>query len=376
MSLQWGKIYVTREELSLANVLQAGQAFRWILDENSGEYLTTMKIANNLNYSVVLLRQTDDKFIECSTYDKVCDLKDLVSHFESYFRTDVKVEEMHANEWLPRDPKFQNIETHGIRILGQEPWETLVSFICSTNNNISRITKMCHALCLNYGKKIGSFNSTEFYSFPSSDEIMNKATEAELRSLGFGYRAKYIIETAKRLVQNKKENDILSDTEFLMMMSKSNDYNELREHLMSYSGIGPKVADCICLMGMRKDHVVPVDVHVERIAQRDYRIKATNKEIVQLRELYKTLPITRKKVNFQLDYIRTSLNEKWGPYAGWAQGILFFREVGGTTGANTEGKIKKRKNDNINVVAEDTKQEQMDDIPSSKKSRIKSEQLI
>ncbi|SMN18731.1 similar to Saccharomyces cerevisiae YML060W OGG1 Mitochondrial glycosylase/lyase that specifically excises 7,8-dihydro-8-oxoguanine residues located opposite cytosine or thymine residues in DNA [Maudiozyma saulgeensis] len=375
MSLQWRKIYITRTELSLANVLQAGQAFRWILDENSGEYLTTMKIVNNPDYSIVLLRQTNDEFIECSTYDKKCDLNDLVCHFKLYFRSEVKVETMHANDWLPRDPKFKGIETQGIRILGQEPWETLVSFICSTNNNISRITKMCHALCTNYGKKIGTFNSTDFYSFPSSNEIMLNATEADLRDLGFGYRAKYIIETAQKLVKNKKENNTLSDTDFLNMISESNDYNELREHLMSYSGIGPKVADCICLMGMRKDHVVPVDVHVERIAHRDYKIKASNKDIVQLRELYKPLPITRKKVNFQLDFIRTSLNEKWGPFAGWAQGILFFREVGGTAGANTEGKIKKRKNENSNTTDEDIKQEQSSDISNSKRSRIKSEQL-
>ncbi|KAG0670909.1 8-oxoguanine glycosylase ogg1 [Maudiozyma exigua] len=321
--LQWGKVYIPRRELCLANVLQAGQAFRWILNEKTEEYSTTMKIANSPDYSIVMLRQHDDSFIE---------------------------------------------------ILGQEPWETLVSFICSTNNNISRITKMCHALCTNYGKMIGNLGSTEYYSFPSSEDLVENATEHELRELGFGYRAKYIIDTASKMVEDKKHYDNCSDTEFLTKLAKSNDYDGLREQLMSYSGIGPKVADCICLMGMKKDEVVPVDVHVARIAERDYKIRATNTDLLKLKELYKEQPITRKKVNLQLDFIRRKLHTQWGSYAGWAQGILFFREVGGTSGANTTGKIKKRKNEEESVKVEVNEQEHNDIIHKTKRSRVKSEQ--
>ena len=373
--LKWGKINISRNELCLANVLQAGQAFRWILNEETDEYFTTMKIANSTEYSIVMLRQQDDDYIECATSDKKCDLQDLVSHFESYFRIEVDVMMTHETQWLVNDPKFKGIGSHGIRILGQEPWETLISFICSTNNNISRITKMCHALCTNYGKLIGKFGSTEYYSFPSSEDLVDNATELELRELGFGYRAKYIVDTAIKMVEDKKDHDNCSDSEFLTKIAKSNDYDGLREHLMSYSGIGPKVADCICLMGLRKDEVVPVDVHVARIAERDYKIKASNKDLMKLKELYKEQPITRKKVNLQLDFIRRKLNEKWGPYAGWAQGILFFREVGGTSGANTQGKIKKRKNEDTAVELKVNKQEDDETIQKTKRSRVKSEQI-
>lgn len=352
MSLSWGKLYVSQNELKLENVLQAGQAFRWVRDENSGEYLSTMKIMGNDSYSVIALRQNNDKYIEFTSYDNNCSMPDLLAHLKRYFRLEVEVNDLFCKEWFPKDPNFRNISGHGIRILSQEPWETLISFICSTNNNISRITRMCHALCTNYGREIGSFNSTTFYSFPSSDELTENATEADLRDLGFGYRAKYIIGTAKRMVENRTKTNYLTDTEYLTDISKTMNYQELREYLMGYSGIGPKVADCICLMGMRMDHVVPVDVHVERIASRDYKIKASNKDIVKLKERYRELPITRKKIDLQLDYIRLKLTEKWGDYAGWAQGILFFREVGGTSGANTDGQIKKRKHNQLEKLPE------------------------
>lgn len=345
--LKWGRLNVSRAELELANVLQAGQAFRWMVDEATGEYVTTMKILDKEQYSVVLVRQHDDNFIECATYDSECSLDDVLSHMKNYFRLEVSVKELYQKEWLPKDSRFKDIETHGIRVLRQEPWETLVSFICSTNNNISRITKMCHALCSNYGDKIGTHNSTDFYSFPTSNSIYDNATEEQLRKLGFGYRAKYIIETAKKIIDDKSEHVAASDSEYLSNIASSSDYFTLREHLMSYTGIGPKVADCIALMGMGRDEVVPVDVHVERIARRDYKINPTNKDVTALREEYKDLPVTRKKVNFQLDVIRMKLNEQWGPYAGWAQGVLFFREVGGTSGANTKGEITKRKHEDI-----------------------------
>ena len=369
--LKWGKIEVSNRELVLANVLQAGQAFRWMLDESTGQYATTMKIPGKERYSVVLVRQQDESSIECATYDAECALDELLAHMKSYFRLEVSVREMYQKEWLPNDVRFKDIETHGIRILRQDPWETLVSFICSTNNNISRITKMCHSLCSSYGDKIGTHDSVDYYSFPSSDKMVEDATEEQLRTLGFGYRAKYIIETAKKLVNDKSEHPATSDSEYLSNVASASDYFTLREHLMSYTGIGPKVADCISLMGMGRDEVVPVDVHVERIARRDYKINPTSTDISQLREKYKDLPVTRKKVNFQLDVIRLKLNEQWGPYAGWAQGVLFFREVGGTSGANTKGEITKRKHESIKKESVDDDDLGISDMPRRKTTKIK-----
>ncbi|CAR26622.1 hypothetical protein ZYGR_0H04400 [Zygosaccharomyces rouxii] len=343
MMLKYGQIVLPKGELCISNVLQAGQAFRWVLNESEERYATSMKVGNDNSYSVVVLRQPEDHILEFASLNESCELKTLKDHLIRYFRLDIPLQELHYSDWQKRDARFEEITPHGMRMLGQEPWETLVSFICSSNNNISRITKMCSNLCIHYGNKIGTMDSLDFYSFPTSDELVEKASETQLRELGFGYRAKFIIETAKKMVQDKTDAGFKSDTGFLEDLNSKLTYEQMREHLMSYQGIGPKVADCVCLMGLRMDQVVPVDVHVGRIAKRDYKFQAKKEQLKKLSEKYKELPITRKKINLELDAIRLMFLELWGPRAGWAQGILFTNEVGKTSGTTSTGEIKRRK---------------------------------
>ncbi|CCK70648.1 8-oxoguanine glycosylase OGG1 KNAG_0E03950 [Huiozyma naganishii CBS 8797] len=332
-------------ELLLKNVLQVGQAFRWILEEETGHYYTTMMIPTiSVSSGIVILRQTDDSVVEYAYSHEKWTSEQVERHLFSYFRLDIRLLEVHEKEWKLTDPNFAHVSTQGVRILAQEPWETLVSFICSSNNNISRITKMCHGLAENFGTQVGKYCGTVLYSFPTSEQILENGTEDQLRKLGFGYRAKYIMETAKAVVAEKKKHGLDYDYQLLeQMTTRGQSYEMSREYLMQFTGVGPKVADCVCLMGLRMDHVVPVDVHIGRIAKRDYNITATKKELAELKSEYNNLPITRKKVNLELDHIRRQLFEKWGTYAGWAQGILFFKEVGSTNGSTSEGKIKKRK---------------------------------
>ncbi|CCF59824.1 hypothetical protein KAFR_0I00430 [Kazachstania africana CBS 2517] len=341
--LQFGKLRVKREHLNLQNVLHAGQSFRWIFHADKDYYATSMKVGSYSEYCIVLLKQQDENTIEYASVGNVCEMNVLGKHLEDYFRLEVDLAEVHANEWIPSDSKFKGLPSQGIRILGQEPWETLISFICSSNNNISRITKMCHNLCSYYGNKLDEFDSLQFYSFPTSEDLVKRATEAELRELGFGYRAKYILETAKKIVLAKKAEGFSTDQEYFKNLMETKSIGEVKETLMSFSGVGPKVADCVCLMGLRMDHVVPVDVHVGRIAKRDYQISASKMEISKLRETYSQLPITKKKINLELDYIGLQLTKKWGRYAGWAQGLLFFKEIGGASGVTTNENIKRRR---------------------------------
>ncbi|CAI6835522.1 ANM_collapsed_G0040860.mRNA.1.CDS.1 [Saccharomyces cerevisiae] len=348
MSYKFGKLAINKSELCLANVLQAGQSFRWIWDEKLNQYSTTMKIGQQEKYSVVILRQDEENEIlefvavgDCGNQDA------LKTHLMKYFRLDVSLKHLFDNVWIPSDKAFAKLSPQGIRILAQEPWETLISFICSSNNNISRITRMCNSLCSNFGNLITTIDGVAYHSFPTSEELTSRATEAKLRELGFGYRAKYIIETARKLVKDKAEANITSDTTYLQSICKDAQYEDVREHLMSYNGVGPKVADCVCLMGLHMDGIVPVDVHVSRIAKRDYQISANKNHLKELRTKYNALPISRKKINLELDHIRLMLFKKWGSYAGWAQGVLFSKEIGGTSGSTTTGAIKKRKWDMI-----------------------------
>lgn len=341
--LKFGQLTFNKGELSLENLLQGGQAFRWIYNENKNHYITTMKVGDSDKYVVVILTQPSQTVLEFATVGNMCCLKSLGDHLADYLRLEVSVRDLHATHWIKRDSNFTSYSPQGVRMLAQEPWETMISFICSSNNNISRITKMCHTLSRKYGEKIGKFDSMDYHSFPTSNDIKEKATETELRELGFGYRAKYIIQTAEKLAIDKAQGGFLGDTEYLLYLNAHMTYEQMREHLMSYSGVGPKVADCICLMGLRMDDVVPIDVHIKRIAMRDYKFQAKKSDIKQLAEKYRDLPITRKKINLELDLIRLMFLGKWGSFAGWAQGMLFSKEVGKTSGATTSGEIKKRK---------------------------------
>lgn len=370
---KFARIKIAKGELYLENVLQAGQAFRWVFNEVKNYYSTTLKIGKEGRYHVVILRQPSPEELEYASLDDRCDLEVLKDHLVKYFRLDVSLHELHSKQWLPSDSRFKDFLPRGVRMLGQEPWETLVSFICSSNNNVSRITKMCHGLSANYGNKVGILDSLDYFSFPSSDEIAARASEEELRELGFGYRAKYIMETSKQMALDKKEKGFTDDTEFLEYMRSHMDYEQMREQLMTYTGIGPKVADCICLMGLRMDQVVPVDVHVGRIAKRDYQFQARKSDMKELADRYKSMPITRKKINLELDLIRLMFLEKWGPYAGWAQGVLFSNELGKTSGVTSTGVIKRRK---LEIKVEPshtlvTKEEEMEEIQYSISGRPK-----
>lgn len=224
---------------------------------------------------------------------------------KDYFSLDVKIEDLYTH-WCKVDPHFEkkaSDEFKGIRILRQDPWENLCSFICSSNNNIKRISQMVTNLCKYFGPLISSYQGRDYYGFPDPDVLQHPDIESKLRSLGFGYRAKYIQQTARLLQQEK------GGTEYLHAL-RSLPYREAHDALLQFTGVGPKVADCVCLMSLDKTDCIPVDTHVWQIAVRDYKVgrgKALNKA------LYATVG----------DYFRTL----WGPYAGWAHSILFAADL-------------------------------------------------
>ncbi|CUS20187.1 LAQU0S01e00958g1_1 [Lachancea quebecensis] len=335
--LKFQKLLIKRGELYLDNVLQCGQAFRWIFHEELGQYSTTMRIDNR--FKIIVLRQLEDTYIEYASLgtEECLGLGDFL---KKYFRLEVPLSELYENQWLPQDPRFEKKRPQGIRILSQDPWETLLSYICSSNNNISRITKMCHLLCNEFGNPVGQYDKVDYYSFPTSKELVERASEEKLRALGFGYRAKFLMKTADKMLKERLE---MSDSQCLESWKDHLEYEQVREKVMGFDGVGPKVADCVCLSGLEMDEVVPVDVHIARIAQRDYKFAPRKQDIEELQIRYKNLPITRKKVNYELDLIRAMFKEKWGDFAGWAQGIVFAQEVGKTIGATSEGTTSRRK---------------------------------
>lgn len=198
----------------------------------------------------------------------------LIKH---YFNLTSNLTDLYA-QWSSQDPNFKKKAPQftGIRILRQDAWEALLSFICSSNNNISRISQMVEKLCTNYGTFIGTVDDRAYHDFPTPEALTGAEVEGHLRGLGFGYRAKYIYQTAVIVSEEREKGwlDRLSNPESPAFGVESGfggdmkpegreGYREAHEKLLELQGVGPKVADCVSLMGLGWGEAVPVDTHGE-----------------------------------------------------------------------------------------------------------------
>jgi len=160
-----------------------------------------------------------------------------------------------------------------VRILKQDAWEALVGFICSSNNNISRISQMVEKLCLHYGPLIGHIGALPYHDFPQPQTLTGARVEQHLRELGFGYRARYLHQTAVMVTEKgmgwleglrNPESPLLGrgpSPAGEMVQGGREGYRRAHEELLALQGVGPKVADCVCLMGLGWGESVPVDTH-------------------------------------------------------------------------------------------------------------------
>lgn len=146
----------------------------------------------------------------------------------------------------------------GIRILRQDSWEALLSFILSSNNNIVRIKGMIERLCQSFGKPIEAFGKV-FYTFPTAKEL-DGIEKADLACLSAGYRDKFLVDAVKKVNSGEIDLAKLQDA----------DYITARTELMKISGVGPKVADCAVLFGLGRKEAFPVDVWMRRVLEKLY----------------------------------------------------------------------------------------------------------
>ena len=147
----------------------------------------------------------------------------------------------------------------GIRILRQDTWEMIITFILSQQNNIPRIKGLIRTLGERYGERRETPDGRIYYTFPRAEKL-SQATEEELRELKLGYRSKYICQTAKMIAGGEIDLDALKEME----------YTEARTELMRLSGIGGKVADCICLFALHQMDAFPVDTHIKKVLECHY----------------------------------------------------------------------------------------------------------
>lgn len=147
----------------------------------------------------------------------------------------------------------------GIRILNQDLWEMIITFLISQNNNITRITRSVEALCAQLGEPCAAKQGIRYNSFPTAASIAAAGLEG-LGSLGLGYRDKYILKTAEHAVEGS----------FDLSALQSMPYGKAHAYLMEQYGIGKKVADCVCLFGLHHVNAFPIDTHIKKILDVHY----------------------------------------------------------------------------------------------------------
>lgn len=220
-----------------------GQAFRWKKNEK-GFLVGTVK------GKTAVIEKTEEGYFFHS-----CSEEEFREIWYDYFDLDTDYAEI-CEKISPDESIKKAVEMYyGIRILKQEPWEALCSFIISQNNNIPRITGIIDRLCSMYGEK----NEKGEYSFPSYERLKGLTVE-DLAPLRAGFRSKYILDAAEKLCN--KELDLQKIYSITI--------DEGRNELMKIKGVGPKVAECTLLYGFSKKEAFPIDVWVKRILSELY----------------------------------------------------------------------------------------------------------
>ncbi|MEM2319265.1 MAG: DNA glycosylase [Candidatus Bathyarchaeia archaeon] len=195
----------------------------------------------------------------------------------------------------------------GLRILHQDPWECLISYICATYKNIPAIKQMLFNISKKFGERTLLDNHV-FYTFPTARELA-KADLQELASCGLGYRARYVLETAK----------IFAKGQFDIENLRARKFEEAREALLALPGVGPKVADCVLLFSLKKLEAFPVDVWIKRVIIKCYSSHFEEGFI-------KRISLKKSLTKAEYERLRLFGQRYFGRYAGYAQEYLFHFE--------------------------------------------------
>ncbi|WP_343044095.1 DNA-3-methyladenine glycosylase family protein [Methanolobus zinderi] len=268
-----------RENFNLEYTLDCGQVFRW--DYIDGWWTGVV------NGDVVRLQQ-DPKSGEVLVDSGLPE-----SFFENYFRfdddLDTILQEVNKDEFMDEAIR----KYRGLRLIRQDPWECLISYILATAWSIPNIKRGISMLCKNYGEEI----EEGYYSFPDPASLIH-ACDEDMRACKLGFRGGRVIKAARHV----EEGNLVLDDIFKM------DYDAAKQRLMFLEGIGEKVADCILLFAFEKMEAFPVDTHVEKVVRTIYG----NQD-------YFNGVVTKSKIgNWGRMY--------FGRYCGYAQQYFFYQK--------------------------------------------------
>ncbi len=239
MKVYKDKIVVENSIFNAVDTLRCGQTFSYkILDDG------TIFVVSGRHFAKVVVGETET-VIYSTDIDYFYNFFDFSTDYEKIKREICKIY-----------PSFDKYLFYGknLRILRQDPLQTTISFIVSSNNNIKRITKTLHTLSERFGEKIVD----DLYSFPTLTEL-KKVTKDDFTQMGCGYRSDYLVKTIK----------MLGEKDFDMNYLKTLETPILRQKLMTLRGVGRKVADCILFFGFSRTDVFPVDTWIRK-AYKDF----------------------------------------------------------------------------------------------------------
>lgn len=267
-----------QDSFNIIHIFECGQCFRWNKEDDES-YTGVIK------NGVINVKQHNDEIVFTGIvngdFEKtIKEYFDLETDYKHYKKNLSKID-----EYLKESIKFGD----GIRILNQDLWECIISFIISANNNIPRIKKIIDRLSNAYGDRI-IWKEKEYYTFPTPEKL-SKASIEDLRGLGLGFRDKRVYKTTKMILEKEVDLDYLYNCD---------DTSKIREELLKLDGVGEKVADCIMLFSLKR-----IDVWVRRVMN-DLYIHNESEEKVDKKQILKLA------------------NEKFLGLQGIAQQYLFY----------------------------------------------------
>lgn len=282
---------ISPDQLDLTHTLTPGQSFRWKKDTQE-------------RWTAVVQRRVvriwrEGAEIRYKAYPG--DSDDVL--IRDYFRLDIDLEKLYRDFTQADGRIVEAIERFkGLRVLRQEPEETLLSFICSAANSVPRISAAVDAISERYGEKAATVDGRDYYSFPTVEALAHTNPDDMANTCGLGFRCVNLNLVARQLMDRPAG--------WLNSLRQAN-YEEARAELLGIRGVGLKIADCVLLFSLDKYQAFPVDTHIRKMAVRYYLPEFKQKTLT---------PAVYQQI---VDYFQ----EKFGPYAGWAQEYLYYDDL-------------------------------------------------
>lgn len=255
-------VNITKDNFSIRQICESGQCFRLkkLEGADARQKEKDEKGLAGEKYALTAL----GRYLEIEQRENQLFFDCTLEEFEGIWRRYFDLEEDYARIMGMIDPEDAYLLKaaaygSGIRILRQNLWEMIISFIVSQQNNIVRIRKCIENLCQKYGEEKRLKDGRKYYLFPTP-EALAKASIEELYACNLGYRSKYVHKTAESVAFGEVDLEAI----------KQMDYEAAMEELCKLTGVGEKVANCICLFALHKTEAFPVDTHIQKVLKEQY----------------------------------------------------------------------------------------------------------